>query len=135
MSTIPSVKRIENKNDVYRSKYCMKKFCDFLRERAMKIINFKKKKMKLLTKEKQEPDENEQICYICKEKYENKYLKDKKYRKVGGLCHYTGEYRGAAHSICILKYIVPKKIPIVLHSGSDYVYHFIIKKLAEKLKK
>ena len=34
--------------------------------------------MKLLTKEKQEPYENEKICDICKEKFENKYLKDKK---------------------------------------------------------
>ena len=33
--------------------------------------------MKLLTKEKQEPYENTKICYICKEKFENKYLKDK----------------------------------------------------------
>ena len=31
----------------------MKKFYEFLREDAMKIINFKKKKMKLLTKEQQ----------------------------------------------------------------------------------
>ena len=29
------------------------------------------------------------------------------YRKV--YCHYTGEYPGAAHSICDLKYSVPKK--------------------------
>ena len=29
----------------------MKKFCEFLREHAMKTINFKTKKMKLLTKE------------------------------------------------------------------------------------
>ena len=34
--------------------------------------------------------------------------KDKKYRKVRGHCHYTGEYRGAVHSISNLKYIVPK---------------------------
>ena len=27
----------------------------------------------------QESYENAQICYICKEKFENKYLKDKKY--------------------------------------------------------
>ena len=31
----------------------MKKFCEFLSEHAMKTINFKNKKMKLLTKEQQ----------------------------------------------------------------------------------
>ena len=60
----------------------------------------KKKKRKLLIKEQQESYENAKICYICKEKIENKYLKDKKYCKVKDHCHYTGEYRGAAHSIC-----------------------------------
>ena len=43
----------------------------------MKIIKFKKKKVKLLTKEQQESYENPKICYIFKEKLENKYLKDK----------------------------------------------------------
>ena len=33
--------------------------------------------MKLLTKEQQESYGNAKICYICKEKVENKYLKDK----------------------------------------------------------
>ena len=47
--------------------------------------------MKLLTKEQQKPYENAEIFYICKEKFENKYLKDKKYRKVRDHCHYTGE--------------------------------------------
>ena len=44
----------------------MNKFCKFLREDAMKIINFKKKKMKLLTKDQQESYENAKICYVCK---------------------------------------------------------------------
>ena len=101
------MRSIENKHDVYKGKNCMKKFCEFLREHAMKIINSKKKKKKLLTK-------RAIICYICKEKFENKYLKDKKCRDH---CHYTGEYRGAAHSICNLKYSVPKKIPIVFLNG------------------
>ena len=113
MSTIYSFRSIENKYDVYRGTDCMKTFLAFLREHAMKIINFRKK-MKLLTKEQQESYENSKICYICKEKFENKYLKDKKHRKVRNHCHYTGEYRGAAHSIFNLKYSVPKKIPIVL---------------------
>ena len=38
------------------------------------MTNFKK--MKLLIKEQQESYENAKICYICQEKFENKYLKD-----------------------------------------------------------
>ena len=68
MSTISSFRSIENKHDVYRGKDCMKKFCEFLRKHAMKIINFKKKNMKLLTKEQQESHENAKIFYICKGK-------------------------------------------------------------------
>ena len=37
----------------------------------------------------------QKICYICKEKLEDKHAKDKKYRKARDLCHYTGEHRGA----------------------------------------
>ena len=85
----------------------MKKFCIFLREHAIKIINLKKKKIK----EQQEPYENAKTCYICKENLENKYLRDTKDCKVRDHCHYTEEYNGAAHSICNLKYSVPKKFP------------------------
>ena len=47
-------------------------------------------------------------------------------------CHYTGKFRGAAHSICSLRYKAPKEIPIVFHNGSTYDYHFIINKLAKE---
>ena len=66
MSTISSLKSIENKHDIYTGKDCMKKFCEFLREQAMKIISFKKKKKKLLTKDQQDSYENAEICYTCK---------------------------------------------------------------------
>ena len=36
-------------------------------------------------------------------------LKIKKYCQVRNHCHYTGEYRGVAHSICELKISVPQK--------------------------
>ena len=46
-------------------------------------------------------------------------MKSKRYFKVTDHCHNTGEYRGAAHNICNLKYGVPKKVPIVFHNGSN----------------
>ena len=48
----------------------------------MEIINFKKNKMTLLTNEEQKSDENAKSCYISKEKFEDKHVKDKKYCKV-----------------------------------------------------
>ena len=48
----------------------------------MKIINFKKTKMELLTEEQQKSYENANICYVCKETFENKYFKDKKIVKL-----------------------------------------------------
>ena len=62
-------------------------------------------------------------------------MRDKKYQKVRDHCHFTGEYRGAASSICNLKYSVPKQVPTAFHSGSNYDCHFIIKELAEEFKK
>ena len=54
--------------------------------------------------------------------------------KVNDHCHYTGKFRGAAHSHCNLQYKVPRKIPIVFHNGSTNDNHFIIKQLAEYFK-
>ena len=81
-------------------KDCMKKFCESLREHAMKIINLKKKKLKLFTNEQQKSYQNSKICYICQQKFEDKHAKSKKYWKDRDHFHHTGEYRDAAHSIC-----------------------------------
>ena len=43
---------------------------------------FQKEKRKLLTSKQQELYENAKMCYICKEKFEDKYITDKKYHKV-----------------------------------------------------
>ena len=44
----------------------MEKSCEYFRKHAMNVINCKKKKMKRLTKEHQELQEN---AYIFKEKF------------------------------------------------------------------
>ena len=61
--------------------------------------------------------------------------KNLKNRKVRDYCHYTGEYRGAAHNICNLKYSVPKKSSVAFHIGSSYDYYFIKNELAEEFRK
>ena len=90
------------------------------------------KKVKLLTNEQQESYYNANFCYICRETFKDKFAKDKKYGKARDYCHCAGKYRGAAHNMCNLTYGVLKDIPIVLHNGSNYNYHFIIKKLTEE---
>ena len=70
-----------------------------------------------------------EFCYD-----ENKKKKFKLYQKVRDHCHYTGKFRGAAHSICNLNYKVPQEIPVKIHNGSKYDYHFIIRELAEEFK-
>ena len=92
----------------------MKIFCNDLRDQALKIINYEKKKEIILTNEEKEPYENQKICYIC----EKEFCTDKNNKKVRDHCHYTGKYRGAAHSICNLRYKIPREIPVVFHNGS-----------------
>ena len=64
--------------------------------------------------------------------YRNDKNAFKLYRKVRDHCHYTGKFRGAAHSICNVKYNTPKEILVVFHNGPTYDYHFIINKFAKE---
>ena len=98
MVTISPLKYIKTKYDVWRGKHCMKRFCECLKKHGKRIINFKKKKTKLLIHEQQESYESAKSCCICGERFTDKYSNDK----------YTGEYRGAAHSICNLKHSIPR---------------------------
>ena len=50
-------------------------------------------------------------------------------KKVKGHCHYTGKFRGAAHSKCNLNYKVQKEIRVIIHDAT-YDTHFLINQLA-----
>ena len=118
MSAILIFDGIENKDDVYWGKDCMRKFCKSLKEHVVKITNFEKKKIITLTNKEIDSHTSQENCQINKLKI-NMLLR-KKYRWVIDHCHYTGKYRGAAYSISNLKYNTPKKIPVVFHNGSNY---------------
>ena len=73
----------------------------------------------------------QKVCYICKKKFSID-CDDKKYYKSEMIV--TEKYRDAAHNICNLRYKTLKEIPVVFYNGSKYDNHFIIKKIAEKVK-
>ena len=88
-----------------------------------------------LTDEETRSDEEHKVCHICNKEFSiNKNDKNafQLYHEVRDHCHYTVKSRGAAHSICNLKYKIQKEIPVVCHNGSTYDYHFIIKQLAKE---
>ena len=137
LSLISSFDSRENKHNFYRAEDCMEKFCSDLKEFGTKIINYKEKEMIPLSHNKNRSYEKQKECRICKKEFcydKNEENKFKLYQKVRDYCHYTGKFRRAAHSICNLRYKVPREIPVVFHNGSTYDYHFIIKQIAETFK-
>ena len=79
---------------------------------AMKIINYEEKEMILITNKENKSYEKQKVCYACKKEF-NTDDDNKKCHKVRDHCHYTGEFRGAGHNICNLRYKIPKEIPAV----------------------
>ena len=55
-----------------------------------------------------------------------KFTKNKDYWKVRDHCHYTGTYRGVAHSVCNLTFNFPNEILVVFHNRLNSDYHFVI---------
>ena len=111
MSTIWAFDHTENKHILYRGKVCMKNICKTLRKHAKNIIAFEKKKMLPLAKEELKSHEDAQACYICGQRFLKTFANDKSCRKFRGHCHYTGKYRGAAHSISNFEFNVPNENP------------------------
>ena len=101
----------KNKCYFYREKDCMEKFCKDLKELTTEIIKFKKKEMKPLTNKEIKSSEKQKVYYVCEKKFcndRNKKSEYNLYHKVRDHCHYTGNFKAAAHNICNLRYNVPK---------------------------
>ena len=75
-----------------------------------------------LTQEEQKLFEKAKTCHICN--------KDLGHDKVRDHCHFTGQYRGAAHNKCNLMCKKPKILPVIFHNLQGYDAHLFIKQLA-----
>ena len=122
----------------YTGKDCLKKLAIDLKKQVMKIINTPQKRMILLTDEEKLKHFDEEKCHICHDEFisnpehRSKY---KLFKKVRDHCPYTGKYRGAAaHSICNLRYKAQRDIPVIIHNGSNYDFHPLIKDFAKYFK-
>ena len=62
------------------------------------------------------------ICHLCREEI----LEGD---KVCDHCHFTGQYRGAAHRNCNLQCRKPMVIPVIFHNLQGYDAHLFIKQL------
>ena len=113
-------------------KIIRKRFRECSKRKSKRIINFKKKKIKSLTSEKQESCEKTKSFYICGEMLKYKCANDKKCCKVRFHCHHKWKFRGAAYSIYYLKYSILWDISVVFYNWSNYDYHLFIKELAEE---
>ena len=101
----------------------------------MKIINYEVKEMIPLAYEENKYYEEQEACHICEETFcmDEDERNCKNFKKVKDHSHYTGKVRGAAHSICNLRYKVPDNIPIIIHIASQDT-HFTINQLAKEFK-
>ena len=64
--------------------------------------------------------------------FHEKLFRDIKYRKVRAHYHYTSKYRGAARSVCNLKFNVSHEIHVVFHNVLKNDYHLITKELTNE---
>ena len=89
---------------------------------------YKKPKPYNLSDKEEKEFQSASICHICEEEF----TRDKKSKdnfKVRDHCHFTGNFRGAAHNICNLSCRKPLNLPVIFHNLQGYDAHLFIKQL------
>ena len=115
---------IKNPIRLYRGKDFVEEFFKYIWSQARQLCNdYPEKPMIPLTKTQWKEYNSSNKCHICLTRISDNKVRDH--------CHYTGYYRGPAHSMCNLRYKVPSFIPVVFHNLSGYDAHMFIKELAK----
>ena len=109
---------------LYRGKDCIETFCNYIKGEAHRLYHmFPELPMDPLTKTQWKKYKKATKYHIC---YKPFTPRDPKVR---GHCHYTGLYRGPAHTLCNLRYKIPSYIPAVFQNLSGYDTHLFIREL------
>ena len=115
---------VDNPLRTYRGKDCIETFCNYIKGEARSLYHmFLELPMGPLTKKQWNKYKKTTKCHICYKPFTQTNL------KVRDHCHYTGLYRGPAHSLCNLRYKIPSYIPVMFHNLSGYDAHLFIREL------
>ena len=124
----------------YRGEDCIEKFIrKMLAEvsHCQSVIREKFKRPLVMTDQNERDFQNAKKCHICSRKFRFGE-EDGRKGKVRDHCHITGQYRGAAHSDCNLKWAISAenfKIPVVFHNLKGYDSHFIMQNIGHLIRK
>lgn len=55
------------------------------------------------------------VCNICGKSAFKKFARVKNHQKFRDHCYFTGEFKGAAHTISKFRFNVPNEFPVVFH--------------------
>ena len=118
-----------NQEFLYRGDDAVDVFCKKINEIRDEIKEKMKENIEILMTDEDKIDfETATHCFICGDKFKNSYKNEKEaetYKKVRDHCHFTGKYRGCAHSICNLNYCIKHfKIPVFFHNMKNYRWTF-----------
>ena len=91
---------IDNPLTQYRGSDCVEKFCVHIISEAKRLYtSFPERPMAPLTKAQLKEHKRSTECHFCFKTFGDSKVRDH--------CHYSGLYRGAAHSSCNLRYKIP----------------------------
>ena len=117
---------VSNPCSQYRGLNCVEKFCEHVISEAERLYrSFPEKPTAPLSKLQIKGYNKVRDCHICFKPF------GKNDKKVRDHCHYSGLYRGAAHSSCNLQYKIPNYIPFVFHNLAGYDAHLFIRELGK----
>ena len=109
-----------NNEKIYIGKEADKEFVNQLSLEILRIGElFKIKNDIVMTNEDESNFNNSKICFICEQELREDKVRDHD--------HFTGKYRGAAHSQCNVLYTRKKYIvPVVFHNLEGYDMHLFV---------
>lgn len=111
----------------YTGEDCDVWFVEELDKLSILIDDLRSVSLAIIMTEDDELQYNEsKFCFICNKRFFPDEI------KVRDHSHFTGQFRGAAHSSCNLKYKESSDVSVVFHN-LNYDSHFIIEKIATYL--